>query len=82
MDSDMLKLKDRLDKQFTKTFGKRCKTKDYDDFPELKGDEESRCFSCRSWEIWDKGFIDFWKRMSPNRKLPIPNKTQEYKRYR
>lgn len=75
----MLKLKDKLDKQFSKTFGKRCKTKDYEDFPELKGDEKSRCFSCLSWEKWDRAFVDFWKALCPDRKLPIPNKTQQYK---
>ena len=30
--------------------GQPCKVKDYAEFPELKGDDKSRCFTCRFWE--------------------------------
>jgi hypothetical protein len=38
-------------------WGPRCETKDTDDFPELKGDEKSRCGVCVVYERFDK----FWE---------------------
>lgn len=32
-------------------FGANCKTKDYDDFPELKKDTKARCIGCRAKEV-------------------------------
>lgn len=37
-------------------FGVRCKSKDIEDFPELKNEtEDNRCPSCVAWE-----YYDFW----------------------
>jgi hypothetical protein len=48
------KLEEEVEKYFTKKYGKRCKTKDIDDFPEIKDDKDSnRCFVCEIWETVD-----------------------------
>ncbi len=39
-------------KYITKNYGKRCETKDTEDFPDLKKDE--RCLCCLMWERYDK----------------------------
>lgn len=37
--------------EITELIGKRCKTRDLDDFPDLKEDE--RCWQCRMWDAID-----------------------------
>jgi hypothetical protein len=39
------------EKFITDSYGKRCETKDLDDFPELKHSE--RCLCCKMWEDYD-----------------------------
>lgn len=47
-------LKPRLAKVIRKDFGKRCSTKDTDDFPELVGDPKAnRCITCLVYEELD-----------------------------
>lgn len=41
-----------IDKFITDGWGKRCKTRDFDDFPEI--DEFSRCPTCEMWEHRDE----------------------------
>lgn len=39
----------------TKGWGKRCETKDTDDFPEMKDDPlANRCATCEMWEHYDE----------------------------
>lgn len=42
-----------LEKLLIEHFGKRCKTKDTDDFPDLKGKKKGRCLTCEVWEAFD-----------------------------
>lgn len=46
-----------VDESHDKPFGERCLTKDTDDFPELKGKDESRCLNCLIWETIDRDFL-------------------------
>ena len=47
-------MKPKLEKVIAKDFGKRCGTKDIEDFPELIGDDDAnRCITCVMYEELD-----------------------------
>ena len=49
----------------THHFGPRCKTKDMDDFPELKEtDPVGRCAACEIWEAYDEWMAEGGKEVS------------------
>lgn len=37
-------------------WGRRCKTRDTEDFPELKDHLDGRCATCEMWEVYDEYF--------------------------
>lgn len=42
-------------KYITHVYGKRCKTRDLDDFPEMEHDPlATRCRACLEWERYDE----------------------------
>lgn len=45
---------DTTEAELEKLIGKRCTTKDTDDFPELRDDDPARCFVCKTWEAIDR----------------------------
>lgn len=54
MISPKAELKKELAKVVAKAFGKRCKVKDYEDFPEMVGDPlANRCPTCLAYEKLD-----------------------------
>lgn len=58
--NDYKKLKAKLLKLIERDWGQRCETKDYEDFPELKGGvsvSEGRCPACLTYEKFD----EFWR---------------------
>lgn len=62
---DYGRIKKVLDDALAKDWGPRCATKDYEDFPEIKGDDPnkiSRCHACEVYERYDR----FWECFSPD----------------
>lgn len=57
-----IQLKKRLEKALQKDFGKRCETKDIEDFPDLldNPDKTSRCPVCVAYEKLDAFVDDLW----------------------
>jgi hypothetical protein len=44
-----------VEKYVTAEYGKRCKTTDLEDFPDLEGDANwGRCAACVAWEEFDR----------------------------
>ena len=46
--------KQAIENYLTKVYGKRCKSKDIDDAPELKESGNNRCLTCKVWEHYDE----------------------------
>lgn len=42
-----------IEEAITEHFGRRCKTTDAEDFPELAGKIEGRCPVCLAWKQYD-----------------------------
>lgn len=61
-------LKEQILLYIERDWGKRCETKDYEDFPELHdnlmpvGDDAGRCPVCVVYERFDR----FWERLIPH----------------
>lgn len=61
---EYLELKKKTEKLILNSWGRRCKLKDYEEFPDLLTDtsESSRCPACL---VWDK-FDAFWDYATPD----------------
>jgi hypothetical protein len=53
MEAEYKKLKKEIEKSFAKIWGKRCASKDIDDFPDLKRKPEQRCATCSAYDKLD-----------------------------
>lgn len=61
MEKDFDKFRQKTEKAYAKTWGKRCEIKDLEDFPELKNDPvNSRCPCCYAYELLDKNIDNLY----------------------
>jgi len=61
MDKDFEVFKRKVEKAYSKIWGKRCEVLDLEDFPELKDSPvSSRCACCYAYELLDKNIKNLW----------------------
>lgn len=61
MEAEYKKLKKEIEASFRKVWGKRCKTLDLVDFPDLKNKQDERCMTCLAYEKLDNFIADLQK---------------------